>query len=128
MAPKQYPRPWCRLDREYLTQDRIRELGERFGPAGPLVFLAIILEAGKTSRAGEIEMRFAALARTSFVDAENAQGIVVAAAEVGLLDGLQRDAERFGARLTRWDAWEAKDPTAAQRSADFRVRQRADLT
>lgn len=123
MPGKRYSRPWCRLDREYLAQDTVRTLGERFGPAGPLTFLAIVLEAGKMASGGIISMRFRALAPLSFVEVETAQKVVAAAAEVGLLADLEGDAERFRARLARWEAWEAKDPTGAQRSAEYRGRQ-----
>ena len=126
MAGKKYPRPWCRLDREYLTQDTIRELGQRFGAAGPLVFLAIILEAGKAPSGGIVEMRYSAVAMLSHVTAEEATKVVAAAAEFGLLADLESDRQRFAARLTRWEAWEAKDPTSAHRSADYRGRQSAD--
>jgi hypothetical protein len=125
VPPKRRPRPWTTLDREYLAQDTIRELGERFGPAGPLTFLAIILEAGKVTGVGpgEVELRFAALARLSFATPETVRQIICAAAEVGLLAELDTDAERFRARLTRWERWESKDRTSAQRSADYRARQ-----
>jgi hypothetical protein len=126
MAGKKRPRPWSPIDREYLTQDRVRELGERFGPSGPLVFLALVLEAGKSltgTAPGEVELRFRALARLAFVEPEIAREVVTAAEQVGLLADLDGDGERFSARLTRWEAWEAKDRSSAQRSADYRARQ-----
>jgi hypothetical protein len=125
MPAKRRPRPHTTLDREYLSQDTVRELGQRFGAAGPLVFLAIILEAGKTTGAapGSIELRFRALAQLAFTDAVTVQEVVTAASEVGLLADLRSDGERFRARLTRWDAWEARDPTAAKRSAEYRLRE-----
>jgi hypothetical protein len=122
MPGKKRPRPWSSIDREYLAQDTVRELGERFGATGPLVFLAVVLEAGKVGT-GMVEMRFGALARLGFTDAETARNVVCAAVEVGLLSSLEDDGRRFSARLTRWEAWEAKDPTSAQRSADYRARQ-----
>jgi hypothetical protein len=114
------------MDREYLAQDRVRELGERFGAAGPLILMALILESGKALPADEVEMRFRSLARLTFVDVETACDVVAAAFESGLLADLQQDAERFRARLTRHKAWDAKDPTSAQRSADYRGRQERD--
>jgi len=122
MPRKTYPRPWCRLDREYLAQDTVRELGERFGPTGPLVFLAIVLEAGKAPSAGAVAMRFSALAQLAFTTPESACAVVSAAAEVGLIGELESDEERFSGRLRRWSTWEAKDPTSAQRVADHRAR------
>lgn len=125
MAGKTRPRPWSSLDREYLSQDTIRELGSRFGPAGPLTFLAIILEAGKGTgiASGAVELRFRALSGLAFTDVETVREVVSAAHEVGLLADLEGDGVRFRARLTRWEAWEAKDRTATQRQADHRARQ-----
>jgi hypothetical protein len=125
MAGKRRPRPFSTIDREYLHQDTVRELGERFGPAGPLIFMAIILEAGKAlsgTAPGEVELRFRALARLTFVDVDIAREVVTAAAEVGLLADMKSDGERFRARLTKWGLWETKDRTGAQRSADYRAR------
>lgn len=126
MAGKRYPRPWCRLDREYLAQDTVRELGQQFGAAGPLVFLAIVLEAGKTASSGWVEMRYRALAQLAFVDAEIARDVVTTIGTLGLLDGLHGDAERFRGHLSRWEAWEAKDRTAADRQARARERDERD--
>jgi hypothetical protein len=125
MPGKTRPRPWSSLDREYLSQDTIRELGDRFGPVGPLTFLAIILEAGKVTgaRPGLVELRFSALALLSFTAPKTVREVVHAAAEVGLLADLDDDGERFRARLTRWERWESKDRTAAQRAAEYRARQ-----
>jgi hypothetical protein len=123
---KRRKRGFSPLDRDYLAQDTIGELGERFGPAGPLVFLAIILEAGKAlsgTAPGEVAMRFGALGRLAFVKPDAARAVVVAAEEVGLLDGLESNQDRFKARLAKWEEWEAKDPTSAQRSAEYRARQ-----
>jgi hypothetical protein len=124
MANKRRPRPHTTLDREYLAQDTIRELGQQFGADGPLVFLAIVLEAGKVTSGtpGTVALRFGALASLAFSDREKAREIVAAAHEVGLLADLEEDGERFRARLTKWDTWEAKDRTSAQRSAEYRQR------
>jgi hypothetical protein len=129
MAAKTRPRPWCPLDREFLTQDTVRELGERFGAAGPLVFLALVLEAGKRlagTAPGVVEMRFNALARLAFSEPQTVQEVVTAAAEVGLLADLEGDGERFKARLTRFEAWETKDPSGAERSARYRASKAAE--
>ena len=122
MAGKRYKRPWCRLDREYLAQDTIRELAERFGPVGPLVFLAVILEAGKSPSGGLVESRLSALGSLAFTTPERVRQVVCGAADLGLIADLDYDEERFRGRLTRWADWEAKDPTGADRSADYRAR------
>ena len=126
MPGKRRKRPWSPIDREYLAQDTIRALGQRFGPAGPLVFLALVLEAGKTPSGGWVEMRYGALAQLAFVEAGQARDVVAAACDQGLMDGLVSDPQRFRGHLTRWEAWEAKDPTAAERQARARERDSRD--
>lgn len=130
MTAKRRPRPHTTLDREYLSQDTIRELGQEFGPAGPLVFLAIILEAGKqtSGAAGTVELRYRALANLASTDAGTVRAVIAAAIRVDLLADVLEGAERFSARLTRWDIWESKDQTGAKRSAEYRERQAAETS
>lgn len=45
----------------------------------------------------------------------------------GLLADVASDGERFTARLTRWEAWEAKDLNAAKRAAEYRSRPSGDV-
>ncbi len=49
---KERPRDWITLDLDYLVQDTIRELASEFGPAGPLVFLSIVLAAKRAAKGG----------------------------------------------------------------------------
>ena len=89
------------------------------------MFLALVLDAGKALAVptpGIVEMRFAALARLTYTEPATVREIVTAAHEIGLLADLEGDGERFTARLTRWESWEAKDRTGAQRQSDYRAR------
>ncbi len=131
MAGKQRPRNYIPLDVDYLAQDTIREIAADFGPGGPLAFLALILEAHKQAHAGGdkpqgvVVLRYGALAITAGVTSEQARGIVARAAEVGLLSLTGDDGRRFTAQLLKWDAWEARDVTAARRQARSRARKPA---
>lgn len=126
IPPKARPRPHTTLDRDYLAQDTIRDLGDRFGATGPLVFLALILNAGKgiTERAlddlGRVELRWSALARETFTDVATVRSIVTTAVELGLLDRFEGDGTRFSARLTKADKWESRPQTGAERTAKWR--------
>lgn len=108
MPPKKRPRQYTTLDRDYLGQDTIEALGGAHGPAGPLVFLAVILNAGKASSA-TVELRWATLAKESFVSVETAQAVVGECVRLDLLaDYEDRPRGRFAATLTkasRWESW-----------------------
>jgi hypothetical protein len=91
-------------------------LGGTFGPAGPLVLVALILEAHKAipTKAKDFDcvpMRYAALARRAFLkDGDEARQIIAAAVEVGLLERVEDDGQRFVVRLVKWESWESKNP------------------
>ena len=129
-VPTNRPRPYTTLDREYLAQDTIRDLGDEFGSDGPLVFLALILNAGKAisgqapaAALGVVEMRWRTLAREAFVEVDIARAVVAAALNLGLLDGFaELDGARFSARLTKAERWEARPLTGAERTAAWRAR------
>lgn len=129
MAGKKRKRAWVPLDVGYLTQDTIVALRDEFGPAGPLGFLALILEAHNQGRAGGepgmVNMRYVALANLVRCAVDEARGVVRKAEDVGLLALTVLDeGERFEARLLKRDAWEAKDPAGAARNARYRAAQR----
>jgi hypothetical protein len=122
------PRPWIPLDVEFLSQDTVIELRDRFGAAGPLLLIALITQAGgmlagKDGRAtmGFVEGRYAALAKRCGVDQEAAKAIVAGLVDVrlvGLLDG--SDDQHYRLRLLKWLKWHTKDPTANARQAKHR--------
>jgi hypothetical protein len=133
MPPKSRPRPYTTLDRDYLAQDTIRDLGEQFGASGPLVFLALILNAGKaiSERApdeiGAVELRWATLAREAFTEVETVREVVGAAVGLGLLAGIREmDGGRFATRLVKAERWESRPRTGAERTADWRERKAAE--
>jgi hypothetical protein len=129
LPPKARPRPYTTLDRDYLAQDTIRELGGEHGPAGPLVFLALILNAGKaiSSQApdaiGRVEMRWRTLAGEAWVGVEEAREIVRMAVDLDLVaEFVELDGGRFSARLTKAARWESRPLTGAERTAQWRER------
>lgn len=130
VAPKTRPRPYVTLDRAFLAQDTIADLGERFGPAGPLVFLAIVLDGGYFTTAlprGVVELRYRALEREAFTPEEKVREIVAAIVEVGLLDEFEdMGGGRFRARLAKFDRWESQPMTGAERTAAYRARHAQD--
>lgn len=115
------PRNWLPLDVEYLNQDTIQELGEAYGPAGPLVFIALIAEARRQafadarSQQGTVTMRYSALARQAFTGPDVARSVVALAARLRLLDVVDDGSSQFTVFLLKWAKWEPRDVTAAER-------------
>jgi len=129
------PRPWFKLDTDFLHQDTIRTLLDEFGHVGPLVVLEIIAQAKKADLAGlrpvgeqgTLSTRTGALARDLSTSPETVQAVVSRAVDLGLLDyleGTDIDAGRLVVRSLKRGAWEPRDGAAAARQA--RKRQQDD--
>jgi hypothetical protein len=136
MAPQfAAPRPWVKLDLSFLDQDRVRDLGRRFGAAGPLVLIAVIMSAKQSAmaglpseRQGTVSLRYGALRERAFVDSEDqAREIVQRLADCGLLTITDDDNQRFTAHLARWDAWEPQAVNGAARQRKYREAKKAGL-
>ena len=124
---KARPRPYTTLDRDYLAQDTIRDLGHRFGAQGPLVFLALILHAGSAiSESRDLEVgaveeqllpsscAFGPLAREAFTSADAVREIIGMAVELGLIGEFEElGGDRFTARLLKADRWEKPPKSGA---------------
>jgi hypothetical protein len=134
---KERPRDWITLDLEYLAQDTIRDLGQKFGPAGPLVFLAILLAAKRAAkgglaakRQGTVSLRYRAVAQSAYVeDVEDVWRIVDTSVRLGLLvrlDEPTEDEDRFTVRLAKWQMWEVVDSGGAQRQRKSRARKQSE--
>jgi hypothetical protein len=118
-------RLFAAVDVAFLEQDTVAELRERFGAVGPLVLLALILDAKgrpKGPVVGVTEGRYAALARRCGTDETVAGKVVTAGIELGLLESLDSSERRYKLRLVKWLKWEPKDPTGAERQARHRAR------
>ena len=82
------PRSWVSLDIDYLTRPRIVELRQTFGAKGPLVLLAIILEADKTDlgrTTDTVEARYGPIGEMVGTTADRARQIIEKAAELKLV-------------------------------------------
>lgn len=122
------PRHFFPLDDTFLVRDTIQTLGERHGPQGPLLMVALIAEAsgavtgGKREDFDVVKWTFSAVARRAFVaSVEEARAIVQTAHEIGLVEVLEQDELRFRLRLLRWGEWHPKDPGAAGRQKRSRA-------
>lgn len=119
-------RPYIQLDTDYLTQDTVQDLGERYGARGPLALVALICETRKQGsaggEAGYVAMRYRALARLCWSTPEEVAAIIVTAGQLGLVRVCESGADGFKVEMVKRHKWEAKDPTAAARKAASRAR------
>jgi len=126
MASLHVPRPWFRLDQRFLDQDTIADLGDRFGPAGPLTIVALIAEAASAAATKAdpdvVCGRWSALARRVHIDVPTTKAVVQGTCDVGLVEVVEASDARFELRLVKYYAWHPKDAGAAGRKA----RQRSD--
>ncbi len=131
MASKKRPRAWSPLDLDFFGRGRVQALADEHGPAGPLAWVCLILEARKVAlittspdRQGELSMRYSTLAEMTFASsAEEARNIVGTCIDLGLLEPRQLEPERFHVRLIAWWKWEPADVNAASRKQRSRLRQ-----
>lgn len=117
---------WWAKDASWIDRDAIVELGEEFGPAGPLIIDVLSGMAKLENDAGRVFTGFRALARKCFTTPEDAEKVVAHAAKIGALDDLdvESDGRRFTARISGWQA-DQKKGRAADRDAQRRARTKA---
>lgn len=116
---------WWSKDAAYYTRERVVELGEEFGPAGPIVLDWLCCEAKAQNDGGRLLTGFRALSRGAFLnDLDLARRIVQHAAEIGALDDLELhpDGRRFTCRVSGW----RHDQQAAQAGARQARKRRHD--
>jgi hypothetical protein len=114
---------WLAKDSAWWRRERIVELGERFGPAGPAVVDWLACEAKAQNDGGEVKAGYRTLARGCFLkDAKDAQRIVEFAVEIGALDELKESGKRtFTCRVSGWHS-EQERARSAERQAAWRGR------
>lgn len=123
---------WWAKDAAWIDRDAIVELGEMFGPAGPLVIDVLSGMAKLENHGGRVFTGYRAVARKCFITAEQAEQIVEQAAKIGALDDLEiePDGRRFTARISGWQADQKKgraaDRDAARREREADARRGAD--
>lgn len=120
--------PWFRLDADFLRDDKIEALMADHGPAGPLVFLALMGAAKRRDDGGLVTMGWQQLSRGCYVDDVDAvQQIVGACEEFDLLIVKAQTTYNFTAQIVKWDLYQRPaDPTAAARQRKRRAKDKAE--
>lgn len=120
-------RAWFKHDAWFLADDKIRELGHEFGPAGPLVASALMQLAKRQQSSGTVTVRWSYLAEHAFVSKRGAiQKIVALAAELGFVSIEREDAREVVLSLPKWEEIQGAGVSGAERTAKWRASQRDD--
>jgi hypothetical protein len=117
-------KPWLRLDAAFMADDKIFALGAAHGPAGPLVFLALMAAAKLQDEEGLVKMGWEQINRNCFLDdLAKTKAIIATCEEVELLELRAQNATSFTAHIASWDLYQRPaDPTAAARKRRERAR------
>jgi hypothetical protein len=96
---------WWMKDAAWHRREFVVELGEAFGPGGPLALDWLACEAKAANDAGRVKSGYGTLGRGVFVSRDEAEVIVRRAAEIGALDDFEElDGRRFVCRVSGWQA------------------------
>lgn len=114
-------RVWFARDCWLTADEKVELLGLRFGAGGVLGYEEVLALAKLANEGGRVHVDFSQLARRAFLkSAKEAQTIVSACADLGLLKLLRGTDEGVAVELPRYSRWQVKDPTAADRQAKKR--------
>ena len=111
---------WFALDAAWLDRDAPDELGDEFGPGGPLTLIALMCAAKLENDGGRVHAAFRTLAKRNFTgDVDLTRRIVEHATAIGAIDDLKMHGagRRFSCRLSGWQADQSKGRTAARVAA-----------
>lgn len=101
---------WQAQDCAWWLRERITELGEEFGPAGPAVANWLECQAKLQNAGGLVKTGYRAIARGAFLTggAEEAERIVRFAVDVGFLHGFEEGTRTFEAVVSAFKADQAR--------------------
>lgn len=115
---------WWAKDSAWWRRERVVELGEEFGSAGPAVVDWLACEAKAQNAGGRVQAGHRTVARGCFVELVTVGHVLSRAVTLGLLDDFVDDSGRFECRISGWGA-EQERVKAATRKAEQRIRDSA---
>lgn len=111
---------WYAMSTHFLTDEKIEQLGEEYGPAGPLAIVSLLSRAKTQSEGGLVVGTYRELAFHIYSDTEVAKDIIKAAKNVGLVDG-EMNGVGYKLRFPAWDRWQGAFRKAKQREVEKAV-------
>jgi hypothetical protein len=109
---------WYAMSAQFLTDPKIEKLGEKHGPAGPLLIVSLFGHARVQEQGGRVERTFRAVAHESFIERDDVARILTDAADTSLLEIEEQDDQGFVVRFPAWQRWQAAFRKAKSRGHD----------
>jgi hypothetical protein len=108
---------WYAMSTGFLTDPKIEKLGEKHGPAGPLVIVSLFGNAALQEAGGTVERTFRATAHDAFIEREDVARILDDAIQLGLCHEVSRDVTGFVVTFPAWKRHQATGRKAKERAA-----------
>lgn len=102
---------------QFLTDPKIEDLGEKYGPGGPLTFVALLGRAKIANDGGRVTCSYRTLAHEVFVDRADVARMIEGAAEVDLLTIERSDDGEVTVRISAFARWQDTSRKAEERKA-----------
>lgn len=112
---------WWPKDAAWWRRERIVDLGEEFGAAGPAVIDWLSCEAKAQNDGGALKTGFRSISRGCFVDLVTVRHVLSRAVTLCLLDDYEEAGNVLTCRISGWEADDARG-RAAVRQAEKRLR------
>lgn len=123
---------WYSMSVGFLQDPKVEQLGERHGPAGPLVIVDLLsaaaLAGGET---GEFERSYRTIAIGAHTDRQEAEAIIASAVEIGLVTEVSQKGHGVSLAFPEWKKWQQNGRQAKSREAKKEARKplgNADVT
>lgn len=121
------------MSTQFLTDPKVEDLGEKHGPAGPLVVVALLGRAKIADDAGRVTCSFRTLGNEAFVDRTTAREIVNDMVRVGLVESLSESESEASVRFPAWRRWQdagrkAKERESREPTSQANVRTRPEAS
>jgi hypothetical protein len=108
---------WCKVDLRFPKDDKTEAIGEKFGPAGPLAMLVLLLNAKSQNRGGKVEGTYRDLAHDVHIDRDEAAKVLEGLVQVGYAEG-ELNGRNFKLFLPAYKRWNDRQRKQEQRERE----------
>lgn len=109
---------WYSMSVGFLSDPKVEALGEKHGPAGPLVAVSLLARAALEEKGGDLTYTFRSIANDAFIDRSEAEQIVASIIETGLCHEVSRDVTGVSLTFPAWSRHQAAGRKAKQRARE----------
>lgn len=102
----------------FLTDPKVEALGEKHGPAGPLVIVSLLAHAALEEAGGQVEATYRTIGHETFIDRGKVEEIVADAIESRLCHEVSRDVTGVKLTFPAWSRYQAAGRKARQRAKE----------